>query len=69
MLWNLYKKAGLFEQEDICYDVVICFLVASFLFFAGPRPIQGETKALELNFNQQTLSVQVMVQRQRIRVE
>ena len=59
MLLKKHKKVGLLEHKDMRHDVVITVLVASFLFFAGPRPSQAETKTVELKFNHQTLSAKI----------
>ena len=59
MFCKIHKKTVLSGFKDIRYDVVITFLVAPLVVFAGPRLIQAQVKRVELNFNQQTLSAKI----------
>jgi hypothetical protein len=48
------------RYKHIRCDMVITFLVASFVFFAGLPPIQAETRRIELKVNHQTISAKIM---------
>ena len=45
--------------KGIQYDVGVTFLVASLVFFAGFRPVQAQTRRVDLNLNRRTLSAKI----------
>ena len=59
MSWKIHKNIVLSGYKDIRCDMVITFLVASFLFLSGPHRILAQMRRIELNFNRQTLSAKI----------